>query len=114
MKFFNQLTLSGLWTSFVSFAPFFKSLFRVFRVFGGPRSQTTAQKPPAFAPMCTYVRLRASTCAKMKNFQNSAQTAHNCTLAKTQTPNGKREPPFPELSALNGTYRHHKNVKTDW
>jgi hypothetical protein len=38
-----------------------------------------AQNFGAFTLMCTYVHLRAPACAKMKNFRNRAQTAHNCT-----------------------------------
>ena len=30
-------------------------------------------------PMCTCVQLRAPTCGKMKNFENGAQAAQNCT-----------------------------------
>src|SRR5688500_2054518 len=51
-------------------------LTRGFLLFPHP----TAHRPHQCAPVCTYVHLCAPTCTKMKNPQNAAQTAHNCTL----------------------------------
>src|SRR5688572_27279851 len=45
-----------------------------------PSRKQLHNQPHRFAPMCSYVHLRAPTCAKNEKFPNAAQTAHKCTF----------------------------------
>ena len=104
------VTLSGF--DFAAFAPFCKSQFTCpdpigirgssfpFRV--STQSRPTAHSPARFAPMCTYVQLRAPACAKTKNFQNGAQTAHNRTLLPILSSASRT---YPDLSRLIQTIK---------
>src|SRR5688572_1414102 len=73
------------------------------------QSHPTAHSPARCAPICTYVQLRAPACAKTKNFQNGAQTAHNRTSLPIPRSASRS---YRELTGPIGTYRDHKNVKT--